>query len=221
MSSSPTPIHTVFFDLDNTLYAKTTGVGNEVSRRIGQYMTDILRVPAEQAEQERTFYYKEYGLTLKGLQVHYKVEANHYLDYVHGGLELSKLLKPDPELRTMLKKMRKDIKKWIFSNADLPHCNRVMKALDIDDMFDGVLDYLQMVEHCKPNPKSYELAILSAGATDYSGCVFLDDTLENLICAKEKGMVTVLVGSNATHSSVDYCIDNVREFEKLFPHLFE
>jgi len=216
----PAPIHTVFFDLDDTLYTKKTGVCEAVRGRISSYMTDVLHIPAEQAEKERTFYFKEYGLTLKGLQCHYKVDPSHYLDYVHGGLELSKHLTPDPVLRTMLHKMRKDIKKIVFSNADKPHCDRVMKALNIDDLFDGVLDYLQMVDNCKPTPKSYELAILLSGATDYSHCVFLDDSIGNLISAKEKGMTTVLVGSKISHPSIDYCIDVVTDFERLFPELF-
>jgi len=218
--SSPVQFHTVFFDLDNTLYQKSSGISDAVTARIQDYMVQYMKFTPEQAEQQRYVYYKEYGLTLKGLMFHHEVDPSHYLDFVHGGLELSKHLQPDPELRAMLSKMSRSVKKWVFSNADLPHCERVIKMLDIDGIFDGILDYLQLLDNCKPHPISYEIAITLAESKNYDGCIMLDDSLENLIGAKQKGMTTVLVGSVVSHVDVDYCIENVRDFVKIFPELF-
>jgi len=215
-------IHTLLFDLDNTLYPKSCGLSAQVSQRITQYMSKILQLPEDEVDKVRNHYYKTYGLTLKGLMQHHDVDINNYLDYVHGGLDLKSHIGTDEKLHTILNNVRKDIKKVIFTNSDLPHSNRILKTLGIDDQFDATLDYLEMRDFSKPHPVSYKMAMEKAGTTDPFGCVFFDDVVDNLVAAKKAGMITVLVGATtpSTDPSVDYTINEIHEFQSIFPELF-
>ncbi|KYQ93478.1 haloacid dehalogenase-like hydrolase [Tieghemostelium lacteum] len=212
-------IHTLFFDLDNTLYPKSCGLAGQVSKRITQYMGNILQLPEEQVDKIRNQYYQTYGLTLKGLMQHHSVDIHHYLDYVHGGLELQNFLKNDDRLRAILGSINPLIKKIIFSNADLGHCQRVMKALNINDQFDGILEYLELMDYSKPHPTSYQMAMKKAQTTDPSGCVFFDDVVDNLVAAKDAGFITVLVGSSTDNVNVDFSISEIHDLVTIFPHL--
>ncbi|KAF2076304.1 hypothetical protein CYY_002419 [Polysphondylium violaceum] len=215
-------IHTLLFDLDNTLYPKSCGLSAQVSKRITQYMSNILQLPEEEVDKVRNHYYKTYGLTLKGLMQHHDVDINNYLDYVHGGLDLKPHIGKDEKLHTLLDSIRKDIKKIIFTNSDLAHSNRICKVLGIDDQFDATLDYLEMRDFTKPHPVSYKMAMEKAGTTDAAGCVFFDDVVENLVEAKKAGIITVLVGATTPCDDphVDYTINEIYEFQSIFPEIF-
>ncbi|KAN0032903.1 hypothetical protein ACTFIV_006840 [Dictyostelium citrinum] len=214
-------IHTLLFDLDNTLYPKSCGLAAQVSNRITQYMSIILNLPLEEVDKVRNHYYKTYGLTLKGLMMNHEVNIDKYLDYVHGGLDLKSHLKPDARLHACLKSVKGGVKKVIFSNADIGHCKRVTRELEIDDCFDAWLDYLEMMDFSKPHPVAYQMAMKKADTTDASGCVFFDDVVENLVEAKKAGMHTVLVGGTSNDPHVDYCINEIHEFVNIFPELID
>ncbi|GAM23159.1 hypothetical protein SAMD00019534_063340 [Acytostelium subglobosum LB1] len=212
-------IHTLLFDLDNTLYPKSCGLANQVSKRITEYMTTIINLPEDEVDKIRNLYYKTYGLTLKGLMLNYQVDIHHYLDYVHGGLDLKKHIGRDERLIEVLTSIRPNIKKLIFSNADLGHCQRVTKELGVDSFFSDTLEYLELMDYSKPHPVSYQMALKKAGTNDPSGVVFFDDVVENLEGAKKAGMITVLVGSTSDSPAVDYCIQEIHDLVNIFPSI--
>eukprot|EP01112_Ceratiomyxa_fruticulosa_P007042 TRINITY_DN1812_c0_g2_i1.p1 TRINITY_DN1812_c0_g2~~TRINITY_DN1812_c0_g2_i1.p1 ORF type:complete len:230 (+),score=38.86 TRINITY_DN1812_c0_g2_i1:132-821(+) len=225
MGESKPEVKAIAFDLDNTLYSKKTGLADEVSSRIGMYMKTKLHIPKEDIESMRQQYYQKYGITLNGLLSHYTVDIKDYLDFIHGGLDLPAFLKPDPLLRQMIQNIKEPITKWIFSNADEGHCQRVLKVLGVEGCFNGMLEYLAMKERCKPHPDSYKMLLEMIPNSDgaekiaYENVLFLDDSLGNLVGAKKLGMQTVLVGS--TDRSVDYCIDLITDLPTVMPWLFE
>ena len=73
-------------------------------------------------------YYIHYGTTLRGLQIHYGIQPKEYLNFVHD-LPLHQYLQPNPALREMLRSIPK--KRWIFTNSDQPHVERVLSILGI------------------------------------------------------------------------------------------
>eukprot|EP01133_Synstelium_polycarpum_P006396 gene6396-7419_t len=180
-------------------------------------MSSKLGMPEDEVDKIRNHYYKTYGLTLKGLMLNYQVDIHHYLDYVHGGLDLKSHIGRDDRLISILSHINPSIKKVIFSNADLGHCDRVTKELGIESYFDATLEYLELQDFSKPHPISYQMAMKKAGTTDPLGCVFFDDVVENLEGAKKVGMTTVLVGSTSDDPSVDYCIEEIHDLVKIFP----
>ncbi|EGC39493.1 hypothetical protein DICPUDRAFT_91214 [Dictyostelium purpureum] len=214
-------IHTLLFDLDNTLYPKSCGLASQVSARITKYMSNFLNLPEEEVDKIRNHYYKTYGLTLKGLMMNHQVSTDHYLDFVHGGLDLKSHIKTDERLRQCLMGVKKSVKRVIFSNADIGHCKRVTKELGIEDCFEAWLDYLELLDFSKPHPMAYQMAMKKADTTDAAGCVFFDDVVENLVEAKKAGMFTVLVGGKSDDEHIDYCIEEIHEFVNIFPEVME
>jgi len=89
---------TLFFDLDATLYPESNGLWLAIRRNIDRYMSEKLDIPKSQITSLREHYYVQYGTTLRGLQIHYGIDAKDYLNFVHA-LPLHKYLKPDPALR--------------------------------------------------------------------------------------------------------------------------
>jgi putative hydrolase of the HAD superfamily len=211
-------IDTIFFDLDATLYPESNGLWPAIRNKIDQYMREQIKIPKSKIPQLREHYFIHYGTTLRGLQIHYGVEAPEYLNYVHD-LPLHQYLQPDPELRAMLLSIPKQ--RWIFTNSDRPHAERVMDVLGISDCFDGMVDVYTMEPHCKPRPEAYQLALELAGAPDPRTCALLDDSTRNLAPAKEMGFFTILVGQNGTHASVDRAITEIHDLPQSVPEFWD
>ena len=105
-------------------------------------------------------------------------------------LELDEVLKPSPALTELLSSLdRTKVKPWILTNAYITHAKRVLKLLDIERFFDGILptlrivklgitycDYGQEVLLCKPKPEMFQRAMVEAGVTNKQKCLFVDDS---------------------------------------------
>ncbi len=185
---------TLFFDLDDTLYPNTSGLWQAIRARMGDYMAERLGLPCEQIPAMRRMYYETYGTTLRGLQIHYQVDADDYLAYVHD-LPLREYIQPAPGLRQVLLSLPQ--RRWIFTNADADHAQRVIEVLDLADCFDGIIDVRAMSFACKPEMIAYQRALALSGNPDPAQCVLLDDSVANLAGATQMGFTTVLVGSGA------------------------
>lgn len=186
---------TFFFDLDETLYPPSTGVWEQIGGRINRYMYERMGFQPEQVAQIREKYFREYGTTLRGLQANHDVDVNDYLAFVHD-VPLSRYLRPDPELRTVIEGIR--ARKFIFTNADTNHAKRVLDAVGLQGLFDGIIDVHVITPYCKPMPESFDLALKASGNPDPRSCVLLDDQRRITRAARLKGMYAVLVGKEGT-----------------------
>jgi pyrimidine 5'-nucleotidase len=211
-------INTIFFDLDATLYPESNGLWPAIRGKIDQFMQEKIKIPESEIPRLREYYYMNYGTTLRGLQIHYGIEAQEYLNYVHD-LPLHQYLQPDPELRAMLLSIPK--RRWLFTNSDRLHAERVINVLGISDCFDGMVDVYAMEPHCKPKPEAYQLALELAMVSNPQNCALLDDSTRNLIPAKEMGFFTILVGQNGTHTNVDRAIAAIHDLPKAVPEFWQ
>jgi pyrimidine 5'-nucleotidase len=193
-------ITTVFFDLDDTLYSSQTGLWRDIKERISRYMREQLGIPADQAQALRQQYFEQYGTTLLGLAANHSLDVHDFLNFVHD-LPLSDYIKPTPGLRPVLQSL--PARKFIFTNADVGHVQRVLNALDLDGCFDGVLDILAMYPHCKPMPASFGLALKLAGEPDARCCVMIDDQPRTTRAARQQGMFSILYGVTDPHPDAD------------------
>jgi putative hydrolase of the HAD superfamily len=207
----------LFFDLDDTLYAKGNGLWEAIRARMGEYLHERLGFSTESIPELRRNYFEKYGTTLRGLQINHQVDADDYLAYVHN-LPLENFLQPDPALRNLITSIPQP--KWIFTNADDQHAHRVLTYLGIEDCFHGIIDVRAMKFHCKPEVKSYELAMEIAGESNPARCVYLDDSLRNLAPARELGFFTIWVGSSDPHPAANYSITNLSELPAVLPELW-
>ena len=151
---------TFFFDLDDTLYPPATGLWEAIAGRISLYMTERMGFPPEQVVSIREKYFREYGTTLRGLQANHNVDMDDYLAFVHD-VPLDRYIHPDPEVRAAIAGI--PARKFIFTNADTNHARRVLDAVGLQGLFDGIIDVHTMAPFCKPMPEAFELALKAAG----------------------------------------------------------
>jgi putative hydrolase of the HAD superfamily len=205
---------TFFFDLDETLYPHNNGMWQAIAGRITQYLTERMGFPPEQVVSIREKYFREYGTTLRGLQANHKVDIDDYLAFVHD-VPVNTYLHANPDLRTAISGL--PVRKFIFTNADSNHAERVLEAVGLQGLFNGIIDVHTIAPFCKPMPGAFELALKAAGSPDPRSCVLLDDQRRITRAARSQGFYSVLVGEGTPGDDAD---ETLLDLTKL-PGLFE
>lgn len=198
-------ITTLFIDLDDTLYPAKSGLWDAIRGRINLYIQEYLSISADQASVVRQRHLEQYGTTLRGLHLSHSVDKHAYLDFVHD-LPLRDYIQPDPLLRSVLEAL--PAPKFIFTNADIHHVQRVLHVLELEDCFDGVLDVLDMWPHCKPMPASFEMALAMAGGVSPQHCALIDDSPRNTHTARQMGIFSILYGPSTPHPDADAVLND-------------
>jgi len=221
-------VKALFFDMDDTLYPKSTGIWETVTERIGEYMIDVMKLPKEHVPAIMDECYKQYGMTLAGLRkgcvpahlkdIKYTVDERDFLAYVHNSF-YDRIL-PNPELRKVLLSL--PLPKYILSNSDEPHIRRTLSRLGISDCFDGIIDIFALDWHVKPSPLAYEIAMDIAGVTNPSEAIFFDDSPKNIKGSKAVGMWTALVGgkSGYTDPYTDFALEKSEDLKSVIGGLW-
>ena len=137
----------IFFDLDLTLYPETNGLWQAIRKRIDLYLSERMGWSPDEIPEIRHKLFMDHGTTLKGLQINYDVNPNEYLEFVHN-IPLNDYLAPDPMLREIL--LNIPTRRWVFTNADKAHADRVLKILGIQECFEGLIDVWVMSSYVKP-----------------------------------------------------------------------
>src|ERR1051325_2525990 len=108
----------LLFDVDDTLYPRSSPVWPTLRGRIFQYMVERLGLSLPEAETLRERYLLEYGTSTRGLYLNDHIDIHEYLAYVHD-LPLSDWLLADPELRRVLEQL--PLTTCLFTNASRQH----------------------------------------------------------------------------------------------------
>jgi putative hydrolase of the HAD superfamily len=208
---------TLLFDLDGTLYTNNNGLWDAIRGRMSEYMDVKLHIPVETIPALRKHYFETYGTTLRGLQRHYNVDADDYLNFVHD-LPLEQYLQPEEKLKKLLKSLPQ--KKYIFTNADINHASRVLGILGIADYMEDIIDVKALDFNCKPEIEAYQRALIIASVKNVKQCVYFDDIPVNLDPAQKMGIYTVLVGGLDPNESADKSILKLIDLPIEFPELW-
>jgi putative hydrolase of the HAD superfamily len=208
----------IFFDLDDTLYRRETGVWQAIRSRIEGYMRERLHMPKSQVTALRAAYLATYGSTLRGLMENHQVDPDDYLLYVHD-VPIEAMLRPSAALAKMLSQLPQQ--KWVFTNASLAHARRVLAALGISQHFAGIVDIKALEYHNKPEEAAYQLALKAAGEHAAAATLFVDDQGVNLEPAKKLGAGTVLVGTREPHPAAGYCLLTLEQLPQVISGLVE
>ena len=203
---------TFFFDLDDTLYPPATGLWGAIGGRITRYMIERMGFPPENVESIREKYFHEYGTTLRGLQANHDVDMDDYLAFVHD-VPLGLYIHPDPDVRAALASI--PARKFILTNADVNHARRVLEAVGLQGLFNGILDVHSMAPFCKPMPEAFELALKAAGNPEHQACVLLDDQMRITRAARSLGMFTSLVGKTMPGDDADAALLHLSDLPGL------
>ena len=183
---------TLFFDLDDTLYPSSTGLWKAIKERMNLYMREQMGIPENDVPLLREQYFKMYGTTLRGLQERHNVDKEEFLAFVHD-LPLKDYLIPNPTQREIIASLPG--RKLIFTNADVPHARRVLAALQLDDLFEAIVDVNAVSPYCKPMPESFAIAQELANEPDPRKCVVIDDLPRTTRAALNAGMASILYGT--------------------------
>lgn len=215
--STRTQLRYILFDLDDTLYPRSSGIMTTVSSRIRQFIMNTLALDAGAAEALQKRYYHAYGTTLRGLQTEHGIDPDAYLSYVHD-IPLQDYLQPSPELDRLLACI--PLNKVVVTNGSAEHARRVLECLGIAHHFQTILDIRSFNYYCKPDPRAYErmLELLQARADE---CMLIDDSPRNLLPAKKLGMTTVLMDgvAQSTTSGADYVIGSLADLRAVLTPL--
>ena len=182
---------TLFFDLDDTLYPSSTGLWPAIKDRMNLYMIEQLGIPESDVPFLREQYFKMYGTTLRGLEERHNVDKADFLAFVHD-LPLQSYLKPNPIVREVIASL--PTRNLIFTNADVSHARRVLSVLQLDDLFETVVDVNAVSPYCKPMPESFAIAMDLADEPDPRKCVMIDDLPRTTRAALNVGMASLLYG---------------------------
>ncbi len=210
-------IHTILFDLDDTLYPRSAGIMIEIRRLIHDFIQTRFDLPAGEADALRHEYLQRYGTTMRGLQVNHGIDPEEYLRHVHD-FRPHEYLQPNPALDAALASIPQEL--VVFTNASREHAERVLDALGIRRHFSRIVDVRDMAFESKPHPSAYQriCELLGVGPEE---CILVEDNVRNLCPAKEIGMGTVLVGdgSHSQHRCVDRVIERIEEIGRVLAEM--
>ena len=194
------PFTTLFIDLDDTLYPESSGLWPAIRARISGFMVERLGIAPADADGLRRRYFETYGTTLRGLEMNYVFDRQDFLAYVHN-VDLRAYIGPDPALRTALNAV--PLRKFIFTNADVHHADRVTTVLEVKDCFDGVIDTNVLFPHCKPQLEAFQRALEVSGQPDPARCILIDDLSRTVLAARQFGMRGILFGVGKSGQDAD------------------
>jgi len=208
-----THIDTWLFDLDNTLYPVESGFMAQVEHRMTSFVMKVTDLPRDEAYALQKKYFAEHGLTLAGLMRNHGVDPADFHALFHD-LSLEALAQ-DPELLIALARLPG--RRFIFTNADDLHAERVMKHLGLTHLFDQVFHIHSFGFLPKPDPQGFQLMI-DAHGLDPATTAFFEDSERNLKPAFDLGMTTILVGPHAQASTAPFVHHRTHKLAPLLNH---
>ncbi|KAF8042273.1 hypothetical protein BT93_A0790 [Corymbia citriodora subsp. variegata] len=227
---SSSPFDFLIFDLDDTLYSSKTGIGEALKKNIDDFLVERCGFAPEKTTSLRVELFKTYGSSLAGLRaLGYDIDADDYHSVVHGRLPYH-LIKPDPQLRNLLRSTTQ--RKIIFTNSDRTHAMKALKRLGLEDCFDQIVCFETMNPNLaesarpdefpvvlKPSPEAMRIALRET-SVDPRRTLFLDDNVLNIAAGKAVGLHTVLVGKTVKTKEADYALQTVNDLPNVVPGIW-
>lgn len=211
-------ITTWIFDLDDTLYPASTGFRDRVALRILEFVArdnglnheELLSAYKQRLPENDNHAYR----TLHAL----RTERGYTWDRDRWQAEFQDMdysfMEACYETKASLERLPG--RKVIFTNACQVHTPKMLRQLDIHELFDHVSHADIRDQRYKPEPSIYEELVAELGVSP-TEAVFFDDMPENLKPAHELGLTTVLIDSDAHHEAhVHHAYDSVLDFLKAY-----
>jgi putative hydrolase of the HAD superfamily len=197
----------ILFDLDDTLYPRSSALMPTIGRRIEQYVIERVGIPVTKADELRRHWRHTYGTALRGMiEEGYDFDPDDYLQFVHD-IPLDGLIEAQPAVRQML--LNIPLRRVVLTNSDIDHATRVLTHVNLLDCFERIIDIRVLKFINKPDPKAYALALELLGLSA-AEVILVEDTPANTRPAKALGMKTILVDCPLTADS-DYCVGTLLE----------
>jgi len=179
-------IETWIFDLDNTLYPASCNLFDQIHRRMGEFIAELLGVELDEAKRLQKIYFREHGTTLRGLMNVHNIDPTRFLDHVHR-IDLAPI-PPDAALGAALAALPG--RKLVFTNGTVRHAENILAHLGIEGHFAGIFDIAACGYVPKPDPAGYD-ALVRRFAIVPARAAMIEDMAKNLAPAAALGMTTV------------------------------
>jgi putative hydrolase of the HAD superfamily len=180
------------FDLDNTLHDAGRAVFRHLDASMTCYIERELALDRASADHLRSHYWKRYGATLLGLMRHHGVRAEHFLHHTHLLPGLESQVRTHAHDRHALARLPG--RKFILTNAPLAYAERVLGALDLAHLFEGVIaiEQMRVFGQLRPKPDARMFRrVLARLGVQASRCVLVEDTLAHQRAAHRLGIRAV------------------------------
>jgi putative hydrolase of the HAD superfamily len=148
-------------DLDDTLYPASSGLREEIVRRMNEFVARFLETDPTTAAEIRQDLSRRYGTTLSGLIQQFRYTApDEYLRYTHP-VEVEQFLHKDPGLRPALERVRLPMS--VLTNSPMEHARRILGFLEISDLFVKIYDIRFNNLQGKPHTSLYTRVLHDVG----------------------------------------------------------
>ncbi len=198
-------ISVILFDLDETLYPRSSQLMSMIGRRIDEYVVRVVGIPQSKSDEIRRRWRNQYGTALRGLiSEGYSIDVEDYLRYVHD-IPLDGYITPQPEVRAML--LGIPLRRVILTNSNTEHATRVLTHMQLLDCFEQIIDVRALNFINKPDPQAYQLA-MDILHVEPANVILVEDTPVNTRIAMSLGIKTILVDCPPNHDA-DYTVDSI------------
>jgi putative hydrolase of the HAD superfamily len=205
-------IRYLLFDLDNTLYPASCGLGLEMDTRMTNYVADELGLDHDAALRQRRLNARLHGSTLRWLLTEGMVDVERFLAAVH-----------PRDIGNWLSMAHADQAQAVMSNIDLPasiltnapkeHAERVLAFLGIRDHFEYIFDVRATNYTGKPAESAYLYALNHIGAAPRE-TLLVDDVLQYLVPFRHLGGHVVHLSATGPN---DPDMPTIRSLRELIP----
>eukprot|EP00980_Cylindrotheca_fusiformis_P008185 scaffold1734_cov196-Cylindrotheca_fusiformis.AAC.7 len=199
------PVTTLIFDVDDTLYDVATGfTAHRNGDAVQKFMVDHLKFPTTAAAMKvQDEYFSKYHSTAKALTVAEQegklpdgapqFDTQMLAAYWAANLNFDLLGPPKKDLYEKLSKCPCTL--IAFSNGPRKYVRRVLEKLELFDLFGEERLYAvdDVLPYCKPEKEAFEKIFQNIGNPPPESCVMVEDSMKNIRKAKELGMKTVLI----------------------------
>jgi len=185
-------IKVILFDLDGTLY-NSNEVRTKFAEAAYHALAKLKNIPVDDAkrliEDTREKLKEQHGFpvpyTLTLIRFGMTVESWHKENIAY--FDPRDFLSADAKLRKTLQDMKKRFRLAILTNNNEVQANRILEALNVQDLFDRVFTY-NSFQTMKPNPKTFREAAKAMGVAPKECLVVGDRYSVDLIPAQDLGM---------------------------------
>jgi len=183
----------LLFDLDNTLYHASSGLFEEISRRMTRFVAEYFGIPEQKASIWRKEYSSIYGTTLGGLmQAGGLDDPEQFILDVHP-TDIDKYVPENPGLKLLLESV--NLPKSILTNSPLEHARRVLSRLGVSDCFEKIFDIRFSGFQGKPVPECY-MRVCKVIGKKSGEVLFIDDLPQYLEAFRDLGGEVLLVSED-------------------------
>ncbi|MBT2866230.1 pyrimidine 5'-nucleotidase [Chromobacterium violaceum] len=204
---------TWIFDLDDTLHYASGGIFDHINTLMTEYMVRHLGVDEVEACALRSRYWAQYGATMHGLSTHHGIDPQQFLIETHPVEILEQWLQFEDRLAESLSALPG--RKIILSNGPQHYVEGILQRMRIQHHFESVYGVERLNYVPKPHLDAFH-TVLAREGLDPAHCIMVEDSLPNLLTAKELGMTTIWVSREPRKPAhVDHRIEKISQLLRL------